>query len=83
MLILQENNNENMILSESFKSGVLIAKLPASIALDSFKSYLKHKKKKMIVDDVMLKLRIEENNIKADRKRENVYALKANVVEHG
>lgn len=72
-----------MILSESFKSGVLIAEVTSFYSFGFLQKLLKAQKKKMIVDDVMLKLRIEENNIKADRKRENVYALKANVVEHG
>lgn len=72
-----------MTISESFQSGCLIKKLPDIVVWNSFKSYLKHKKKEMTVDDVNLKLRIEEDNMKADKNHKNPYGSKVNLVEQG
>ncbi|XP_022863737.1 uncharacterized protein LOC111383806 [Olea europaea var. sylvestris] len=48
----------------------------------AFKSYLQHKRKEMSFEDLIIKLRIEEDNKRAERKSENSYSEKANVLEY-
>ena len=49
-----------MILPEAFEVAAIIKKLPPS--LKEFKSYLKHKRKEMNLEDLIVRLRIEEDN---------------------
>ena len=49
-----------MSLSESFQVAALVEKLPP--AWKDFKNYLKHKHKEMTTDDLIVELRIEEDN---------------------
>ncbi|PKI75353.1 hypothetical protein CRG98_004237 [Punica granatum] len=49
-----------MALSESFQVAVVIEKLP--LGWKDFKNYLKHKRKEMTMEDLVVKLRIEEDN---------------------
>ncbi|PKI45874.1 hypothetical protein CRG98_033673 [Punica granatum] len=49
-----------MALSESFQVVVVIEKLPSG--WKDFKNYLKHKQKEMTMEDLVVKLRIEEDN---------------------
>ncbi|KAH1055762.1 hypothetical protein J1N35_033827 [Gossypium stocksii] len=51
---------EWMIISESFQVATIIEKLPS--AWNDFKNYLKHKRKEMSVEDLIVKLRIKEYN---------------------
>ncbi|KAL8088726.1 hypothetical protein AgCh_038491 [Apium graveolens] len=46
-----------------------------------FKNYLKHKRKEMTMEDLILRLRIEEDN-RGSEKKMNVDIKKANMVEH-
>ncbi|XP_057491347.1 uncharacterized protein LOC130777071 [Actinidia eriantha] len=79
-LILHELATEVMALVEEFQVGVIIEKLPPSWR--DFKNYLKHKRKGMSLDDLIVRLRIEENNRLNDRKGDYHMESKANVVEH-
>ena len=57
----------------------IIEKLPPS--WKEFKSYLKHKRKAMIVEDLIVRLRIEEDNRKNEKGLISSMEAKANVVE--
>ena len=79
-VILHEIHAEGMTLSETFQVAAIIEKLPP--AWKDFKNYLKHKRKEMKIEDLIVRLRIEEDNKGADRKLGN-FGAKVNVVEHG
>ena len=49
-----------MIVSEAFQVAAIIEKLPP--AWKDFKNYLKHKRKEMNVKELIVRLRIEEDN---------------------
>ena len=59
-MIIHEISAEGMVLSESFQMAALIEKLPPS--RKNFKNRLKHKKKEMKLEDLIVRLRIEEDN---------------------
>ena len=80
-MILHEIHAEGMTLSETFQVAAIIEKLPP--VWKDFKNYLKHKRKEMKIEDLIVRLRIEEDNKGADRKVGNTVVAKANVVEHG
>lgn len=80
-VILHEIHAEGMVLSETFQVAAIIEKLPPG--WKDFKNYLKHKRKEMKIEDLIVRLRIEEDNKGADRKMGNGFVAKANVVEHG
>ena len=79
-IILAEIHAEGIVLSETFQVASIIEKLPPG--WKDFKNYLKHKRKEMNIEDLVLKLRIEEDNRVSD-KRGTTHEAKANVVEHG
>ena len=80
-IILHDIHSEGMSLSESFQVAALEEKLPP--AWKDFKNYLKHKCKEMTMDELIVKLRIEEENRKAKKRNgKNLIESKANVVEH-
>ncbi|KAL6140531.1 hypothetical protein ACLB2K_058830 [Fragaria x ananassa] len=55
-----------------------------SPAWKDFKNYLKHKRKEMSMEDLEVKLRIEEDNLGSEKKAwVGGYSAEANVVEHG
>ncbi|XP_028124396.1 uncharacterized protein LOC114321429 [Camellia sinensis] len=64
-VILHEIHAEGMFLSESFQTAALIEKLPNG--WKNFKNFLKHKRKEMIVEELIVRLRIEEDNKKKMR----------------
>ncbi|KAG8491562.1 hypothetical protein CXB51_014803 [Gossypium anomalum] len=71
-----------MEISESFQVAAIIEKLP--LTWNDFKNYLKHKRKEMMVEDVIVRLRIEEDNrgaAKRLKKETNPNFAKANIVE--
>ncbi|XP_031247862.1 uncharacterized protein LOC116105594 [Pistacia vera] len=80
-LLIKDLKNEEIILPETFVAGCLIEKL-----LDSWRDYknsMKHKRKQMSLEDVIVHIRIEETNRlrdKADKAKE--LTSKANVVEN-
>ena len=81
-VILHDIHAEGMSLSESFQVATIIEKLPP--LWKEFKNYLKHKRKEMRLEDLIVRLRIEEDN-RASKKKEGKGFMesKANVVEQG
>ena len=59
-VIIHEIHVEGMVLGESFQVAAVIKKLP--LAWKNFKNYLKHKRKEMSLEDLVVRLRIEEDN---------------------
>ncbi|KAK3027428.1 hypothetical protein RJ639_042068 [Escallonia herrerae] len=81
-LILHDIHAEGMVLGESFQVTALIEKLPPT--WKDFKNYLKHKRKEMKLEDLIVRLRIEEDNRQSEKKTGNYHQeAKANVVEQG
>ena len=81
-VILHEIHAEGMMLSETFQVAAIIEKLPP--AWKDFKNFLKHKRKEMSIEDLVIRLRIEEDNKGSKRKMaHNPNEAKANFVEHG
>ncbi|KAJ9559825.1 hypothetical protein OSB04_004985 [Centaurea solstitialis] len=80
-VMLHDINAEGMIVSEPFQVAAIIEKLPP--AWMDFKNYLKHKRKEMSVEDLVVRLRIEEDNKIAQKRSFGSNGAKANVVEHG
>ena len=80
-VILHDIHAEGMTLSESFQVAAVIEKLPPG--WKDFKNYLKHKRKEMSLEDLIVRLRIEEDNRTAERKMLNSADAKVNVLEHG
>ncbi|KAK3043656.1 hypothetical protein RJ639_000072 [Escallonia herrerae] len=79
-LILHDIHAEGMVLGESFQVAALIEKLPPT--WKDFKNYLKHKCKEMKLEDLIMRLRIEEDNHQSEKKAGNYHQeAKANVVE--
>ncbi|KAK4395847.1 hypothetical protein Sango_1739000 [Sesamum angolense] len=58
--------NEGMKLSEILPSTAMIEKLPTTI--EGFQNYLKHKRKEIGLEDLIVRLRIEENNRLSEMK---------------
>ncbi|KAL5551068.1 hypothetical protein UlMin_001244 [Ulmus minor] len=80
-VILHEIHAEGMNLSETFQVAVIIEKLPP--AWKDFKNYLKHKRKEMSIEDLVIRLRIDEDNRYSEKNGYNLSVAKENVVEHG
>ena len=57
---MHEIHVEGMTLSETFQGATIIEKLP--LTWKDFKNYLKHKRKEMKIEDLIVRLRIEEDN---------------------
>ena len=79
-IILHEILAEGMILSETFQVAAVIEKLPPG--WKDFKNYLKHKRKEMSIKDLIVRLRIEEDNRGSDCKALNSFDAKTNIVEY-
>ena len=56
-VILHEIHAEGMMLSETFQVTAIIEKMPPTWKY--FKNYLKNKRKEMIIEDLIIRLRIE------------------------
>ncbi|KAK3008905.1 hypothetical protein RJ639_013202 [Escallonia herrerae] len=79
-LILHDIHVEGMVLGEYFQVAALIEKLPPT--WKDFKNYLKHKRKEMKLEDLIVRLRIEEDNRQSEKKAGNYHQkAKENVVE--
>lgn len=79
-VILQEIHSEGMTLSDSFQVAAMIEKLPP--LWKDFKNYLKHKRKEMNLEDLIVRLRIEEDNRASERKAgKSSFEARANLVE--
>ncbi|GKA12847.1 pol polyprotein, partial [Tanacetum coccineum] len=60
VVLIHDIHAEGMTLSETFQAAAIIEKLPPSWV--DFKNYLKHKRKEMSVEDLVVHHRIEEDN---------------------
>ncbi|XXG72565.1 hypothetical protein AAC387_Pa07g1633 [Persea americana] len=79
-VILHEIHAEGMSFSESFQVAAIIEKLPP--LWKDFKNYLKHKRKEMKLEDLIVRLTIEEDNRASEKKvGKNFTEARANVVE--
>ena len=65
-LILHDLIAEDMVVNEAFQVAAMIEKLSPS--LNDFKNYLKHKRKEMNLEDLVIRLKIEEDTKKAEEK---------------
>ncbi|GJZ50607.1 pol polyprotein [Tanacetum coccineum] len=79
-VLIHDIHAEGMTLSETFQAAAIIEKLPPSWV--DFKNYLKHKRKEMSVEDLVVRLRIEEDNRLAQKDTYTPDSAKANLVEH-
>ncbi|XP_070020921.1 uncharacterized protein [Nicotiana sylvestris] len=71
---------EGLVINETFQIAAMIEKL--SPLWKDFKNYLKHKLKEMSLEDLIVRLRIEEVNKAADKRgRVNSTIMGANIVE--
>ncbi|XP_019261257.1 PREDICTED: uncharacterized protein LOC109239189 [Nicotiana attenuata] len=71
---------EGMVINEAFQVAAFIEKLPP--LWKDFKNYLKHKRKEMTLEDLIVRLRIEEENKAAEKKsRGNSTIMGANIFE--
>ncbi|XP_068338880.1 uncharacterized protein [Pyrus communis] len=77
--IIHDIHVEGMVINESFQVASFIEKLPPS--WKEFKNYLKHKRKEMTLEDLIVRLRIEEYNRKNEKGLVSSMEAKANVVE--
>ena len=64
-LIFHEIQAEGMVMSEDFQVATIIEKLPPG--WEDFMNYLKHKQKEMSMEDLIVRLRIEEDNKRSDK----------------
>ena len=74
-VLIHELHAEGCAISEQFQVGSIIEKLPPSWR--DFKVYLKHKCREMTMEDLILRLRVEEDH----RKGDSVDGARANVIE--
>ena len=65
-VIIHDLLAEGLVISEAFQVAAVIEKLPPS--WKEFKNYLKHKRKEMTLEDLIVRLRIEEDNKAAEKK---------------
>ncbi|XP_022032652.1 uncharacterized protein LOC110933753 [Helianthus annuus] len=80
-VIFYDIHAEGMVLSGTFQVTAMIEKLPPSWV--DFKNYLKHKRKEITIEFLVVRLRIEEDNKVALKRIDSPETAKANVVEHG
>ena len=67
-LILQEIETEGMILPETFLVATIVEKLPPTWR--DFKNYLKHKRKELKLEDLIVRLQIKEDNHKSEKNEQ-------------
>ena len=81
-VILHEIHAKGMVLSESFLVTAIIEKLSPN--WKDFKNYLKHKRIEMKLEDLIVRLRIEEDNRVSEKKVGNhSMESKAHEIEEG
>ncbi|KAK3024079.1 hypothetical protein RJ639_044181 [Escallonia herrerae] len=79
-LILHDIHADGRVLGESFQVAALIEKLAPT--WKDFKNYLKNKRKEMKLEDLIVRLMIEEDNRQSEKKAGNYHQeAKANVVQ--
>ena len=81
-MIIHEIHAKGMVLGEIFQVVVVIEKLLP--LWKDFKNYLKHKRKEISMEDLVVRLRIEEDNRRSDKKGAHTSPeVKADFVKHG
>ena len=80
-LILHEIQSTRIVLSEDFQVATIIEKLPSG--WKDFKNYLKHKRKEMSMEDLIVRLCIEKDNKRSEKRGLTPIEAKANMAEHG
>ena len=65
-LILHEIETEGMILPKTFQVATIVEKL--SLSWRDFKNYMKHKRKELKLEDLIMKLRTEEDSQKFEKR---------------
>uniref|UniRef100_A0A1U7VI37 Uncharacterized protein LOC104217448 n=1 Tax=Nicotiana sylvestris TaxID=4096 RepID=A0A1U7VI37_NICSY len=65
-VIIHDLLAEGLVINEAFQVAIIIEKLPP--LWKEFKNYLKHERKEMSVEDLIVRLRIEEDNKAAERR---------------
>ena len=78
-VILGDIQAEGMNLSETFQVAAAIEKLPPS--WNDYKNYLKHKRKEITLEHLVMRLQIEETNRAKQAAASN--GARVNVMEHG
>ncbi|XP_070050118.1 uncharacterized protein [Nicotiana tomentosiformis] len=79
-LIFHDLINEGMVVNEAFQVAAMIEKLPPSWR--DFKNYIKHKRKEMKLEDLVIRLKIEEDNKTAEKNScGNSTIMGANIIE--
>ncbi|XP_060167548.1 uncharacterized protein LOC132598597 [Lycium barbarum] len=79
-LIFHDLIAKGMVVNEAFQVAAMIEKLPPS--WKDFKHYLKHKRKEMKLEDLVIRLKIEEDNKTAEKRYRKSSSIEgANVVE--
>ena len=69
-----------MVVNEAFQVAAMIEKFPPS--WNDFKNYLKHKRKEMKLEDLVIHLKIEEDNWNAEKKsHKSSTIIGVNIVE--
>ncbi|XP_070024701.1 uncharacterized protein [Nicotiana sylvestris] len=69
-----------MVINKAFQVATFIEKLP--LLWKDFKNYLKHKHNEMMLEDLIVRLRIEEDNKAAEKmSRGNSTIMRVNIVE--
>nr|GEW13705.1 hypothetical protein [Tanacetum cinerariifolium] len=79
-VLIHDIHAEGITLSETFQVATIIEKLPPSCV--DFKNYLKHKRKEMSVEDLVVRLHIEEDNMLALNDTYTPDSAMANMIEH-
>ena len=79
-MVVHDIHAEGMSISETFKVAAFIEKLPPS--WKDFKNYLTHKRKELSLEDLIVRLRIEEDSRLSKKKvGKNLEVSRANDVE--
>lgn len=79
-MILHEIHSEGVVSSKTFQVATIIEK--SSPIQKDFKNYLKHKGNDMNIKNLIVRLRIREDNKIFDKRIFSQATIKANVVEH-
>ncbi|XP_042029985.1 uncharacterized protein LOC121776901 [Salvia splendens] len=80
-IIIHDVRPEGMVLPDQFIVAAIIDKLPP--CWTDFKNYLKHKRKEMKPEDLIVRLRVEEDNRHYHQKPGSSEDSKANLIERG
>ncbi|PHU10351.1 Pathogenesis-related protein 1B [Capsicum chinense] len=68
-VIIHDLLAEGLIVNDAFQVVVIVEKLPP--LWKDFKNYLKHKRKEMTVEDLIVRLHIKEDNKAAERRKKD------------